>query len=78
MKIRKVTNCSVCGPAAREQEETIKTVQDRQKAVDHTYDEDYYEEEDYDYEYEEEPDPNGLEVPFENDNRRKCRCFSPI
>ena len=27
------------------------------KTVDHTYDEDYYEEEDYDYEYEEEPDP---------------------
>ncbi len=29
-------------------------------------------EEDYDYEYEEEPDPNGLEVPFENDNRRSA------
>ena len=42
------------------------------KTVDHTYDEDYYEEEDYDYEYEEEPDPNGLEVPFENDNRRSA------
>ena len=42
------------------------------KPVDHTYDEDYYEEEDYDYEYEEEPDPNGLEVPFENDNRRSA------
>ena len=42
------------------------------KPADHTYDEDYYEEEDYDYEYEEEPDPDGLEVPFENDNRRSA------
>ena len=30
------------------------------KPADHTYDEDYYEEEDYDYEYEEEPAPDGL------------------
>ena len=35
------------------------------KTVDHTYDEDYYEEEDYDYEYEEDADDDDDDLDYE-------------
>ena len=50
----------------------FKTVPKQAKAIDHTYDEDYYEEEDYDYDdYREESVRSGLEVPFENENHSR-------
>ena len=58
-----------------------KTAARQSKTVDHTYDEDYYEEEDYDYDDDRgtakhNTDHNRLEVPFENENRRSRRVNS--
>ncbi len=43
------------------------------RTVNHTYDEDYYEEEDYDYDedYTEDSGSDGLKVPFQNENHRR-------
>ncbi len=58
-----------------------KTATKQSKTVDHTYDEDYYEEEDYDCENDRtqsdgNADHSGLMLPFENENRRSRRVSS--
>ena len=58
-----------------------KTAVRQSRTVDHTYDEDYYEEEDYDYNNDRgttkhNTDHDRLEVPFENENRRSRRVSS--
>lgn len=59
-----------------------KTTAKQSRTVDHTYDDDYYEEEDYDYEGSDkgysdyDADYDGLEVPFENENHRNRRVNS--
>ena len=78
-------------PASRAAKSTssrteYKTAVRQAKTVDHTYDEDYYEEEDYDYEgYDsynrrdsgyDADGHDGLEVPFENENHRNRRVNS--
>ncbi len=59
-----------------------KTTAKQSRTVDHTYDDDYYEEEDYDYEGSDkgysdyDADYDGLEVPFENENHKNRRVNS--
>ncbi len=58
-----------------------KTAVRQSRTVDHTYDEDFYKEEDYDYDDDRgtakhNTDHNRLEVPFENENRRSRRTDS--